>query len=478
MIFHSSKQKKRILSALLCGTMMVSAGAQVFAADMDMISTEEEIPAEQQIEQIETVEQTDELLIADDVQAQTEAAVETVETPVEEVPSVETTQPALDENAAIEWDEQAADVLPNEEESVEIELKGASQTLSQSGYALKRLGLVMGNEKGELMLTKRCTREEAFLVFLAVLGERSVAEDSGYTHPFKDVSRWASSAVGYGVRKGYTVGTGKTTFGSKDIIELQQYLTFILRALGYQDGVDFTWNRASQKALEIGFCSNAQMKTWLNTTFKRQQIMELSYMALNTQMKGSSYTVADKLISMGVITEQQAKQEGLTYHASNSGAENTAAASQKLNSVMRVYPNGTSLGSGYSFAGASQCMGFGREVFYRMYDQTARWNYDGSPKSSSDSAKYDIVAQSSSYSAASMKSLISKAKPGDILQMNSPKMHTMVFVSSDANGFTVYDANWVGANKVSIRYVSYGAWTARNSNGITVLHASAYPTII
>ena len=54
-------------------------------------------------------------------------------------------------------------------------------------------------------------------------------------------------------------------------------------------------------------------------------------------------------------------------------------------------------------------------------------------------------------------------------------MHTMVFVSSDSNGFTVYDANWTGPNEVSVRYVKYGAWASCNSNGICVLHAVNYP---
>ena len=108
-------------------------------------------------------------------------------------------------------------------------------------------------------------------------------------------------------------------------------------------------------------------------------------------------------------------------------------------------------------------MGFGREVFYRMYDQQARWNYDGSPKSASDGKMYSIKASSTSYSASSIKGVISKAKPGDVLQMNKPKMHTMIFVSSDADGFTVYDANWTAANTVSVRYVKYGAWASRNT---------------
>ena len=159
----------------------------------------------------------------------------------------------------------------------------------------------------------------------------------------------------------------------------------------------------------------------------------------------------------------------------SNNSEDTASASAKLASIMTVHPNGKNLGSSYSFAGASQCMGFGREVFYRMYDQQARWNYDGSPKSASDGKMYSIKASSTSYSASSIKGVISKAKPGDVLQMNKPKMHTMIFVSSDADGFTVYDANWTAANTVSVRYVKYGAWASRNSSGITLLHATNYP---
>ncbi|MGN1030940.1 MAG: hypothetical protein ACI4PQ_04985, partial [Butyricicoccaceae bacterium] len=75
----------------------------------------------------------------------------------------------------------------------------------------------------------------------------------------------------------------------------------------------------------------------------------------------------------------------------------------------------------------------------------------------------------------SMKKLIAKASPGDVLQMDAPKVHTMIFLGSDSNGFTVYDANWTGANQVSVRYVSYGAWSGRNSSGICVLHSTNYP---
>ncbi|MDO5784452.1 MAG: RICIN domain-containing protein [Eubacteriales bacterium] len=491
--------------------------------------------------------------------------------------------------------------------------------LSMSGYALQRLGLISGSEDGDLMLEKAGTRQEGFTLFLALLGEQDKANATQYSYTFTDVADWFGNYAGYGVYQHYTSGLSEKHFGAQDAITAQQYMAFVLRALGY---TDFNWTESINKAVEIGLCTQQQADHWTNDTFRRQELMEISYLALSARMRGSESTLADKLIAAGRITEQQAEAEGLTYGTAytapadtgstkvtaydampegnyelhnlstnkimsttttkqadvvmsddinssnqtftilgnadgtfriassndyslmldtnptdgadaimwaengsdcqnfaaeevsegvyiirlasnanvaltavngdvrlstytgtaeqqwtlNSNQEDMQMASEKLASIMTVYPSGKKLGSSYSFAGARQCMGFGREVFYRMYGETARWSYDGSPKSSADAALYTIVAKSNSYSADSMRALISKAKPGDILQMNTPKMHTMVFVSSDDTGFTVYDANWVSSNQVSVRRVSYGAWSGRNSSSITLLHATNYPT--
>lgn len=149
--------------------------------------------------------------------------------------------------------------------------------------------------------------------------------------------------------------------------------------------------------------------------------------------------------------------------------------SRQLTKVMKVHPSGKYLGSGHRFAGASQCMGFGREVYSRLFGSQVRWNYNGTPKTSSDKGKYTIAATSWSYSSSSLKKLIAKASPGDVLQMDSPKIHTMIFISRDKTGFTVYDANWVGFNRVSVRHVRYSDWRYRRSSAIRVLHAANYP---
>lgn len=514
----------------------------------------------------------------------------------------------------------ASDVF--EEQMAASQTFAASADLSQSPYVLKRLGLVDGNDKGDLMLEKVGTRAEALTLFINMQGEKQEARAVDYSYPFTDIPDWFHWCAGYGVFRSYTTGISATLFGSSDTVTPEQYMTFTLKALDYKCGEDFTWDHSLDKAVEIGLCTRAQANDWKNGTFRRQEIMEISYMALNAKVKNSDSTLTDKLIAKGKITPEQARQENLNFGTAYQGqqeqntaspitctnlpdgsyelhsadnnrvmtasankqaalslaadkngndqqfsfvknsdgnfriastanknlvvdtnptsganallwtqngticqnfvavgeasgaysirlannpsmaltasgsrvvlsaytgstsqqwklsdnSEDTAAASAKLASIMTVHPNGKNLGSSYSFAGASQCMGFGREVFYRMYNQQARWNYDGSPKSASDGKMYSIKASSTSYSANSIKNVISKAKPGDVLQMNTPKMHTMIFVSKDADGFTVYDANWTASNTVSVRYVKYGAWASRNSSGITLLHATNYPT--
>lgn len=181
--------------------------------------------------------------------------------------------------------------------------------------------------------------------------------------------------------------------------------------------------------------------------------------------------VSSKTVKLAEKTGSAA--ERWTFDSEVTEAE--ASVSRQLTKVMKVRPSGKYLGSGYRFAGASQCMGFGREIYYRLFGTQVRWNYNGTPKTSADKGKYTVAATSRSYSASNLKKLIAKASPGDVLQMDAPKMHTMIFISSDKTGFTVYDANWVGANRVSVRHVNYSAWRYRRSSAIRVLHAANYP---
>ena len=57
--------------------------------------------------------------------------------------------------------------------------------------------------------------------------------------PFTDVADWAKPYVGYAYANGLTAGVSQTRFGSESSVTAAQFLTFVLRALGYESGKDF-----------------------------------------------------------------------------------------------------------------------------------------------------------------------------------------------------------------------------------------------
>ena len=126
---------------------------------------------------------------------------------------------------------------------------GNGADLSQSPYVLKRLGLVAGNDKGDLMLDKVGTRAEALTLFISMQGEQDEARAVDYSYPFTDIPDWFHWCAGYGVFRSYTSGISATKFGSFDTVTPEQYMTFTLKALDYKCGEDFTWDRSLDKAI-------------------------------------------------------------------------------------------------------------------------------------------------------------------------------------------------------------------------------------
>ena len=58
--------------------------------------------------------------------------------------------------------------------------------------------------------------------------------------------------MGFAFAKGYTKGISQTRFDPTAAMTATQYLTFILRALGYVDGIDFEWNAAWEFSDKLG----------------------------------------------------------------------------------------------------------------------------------------------------------------------------------------------------------------------------------
>ena len=167
---------------------------------------------------------------------------------------------------------------------------------------LQSLGLFLGvgeDEHGDtdFALDRPLTREEAVTMLVRALGKGAEAESWGKTHPFADVPAWADGYVSYAWENGLTKGVSDTTFGAGETATGAMYVTFMLRALNYADGEDFTWDDPWPLAEACGILPERVDRE----NFLRADAVDVTAAALSAQRKGGAGTLSGKLIVEGAI---------------------------------------------------------------------------------------------------------------------------------------------------------------------------------
>ena len=174
---------------------------------------------------------------------------------------------------------------------------------------LYELGLFRGvgdNADGtpDFALDRAPTRHEAVTMLVRLLGKEEDALSGEWTTPFTDVASWAKPYVGYAYANDLTTGTGAATFGGYETITASQYITFILRALGYASGSDFAWDRAWELSDELGFTNGEYSAS--PRDFSRGDVAVISYNALTATYKDSDNMLFDILVENGAISREAA----------------------------------------------------------------------------------------------------------------------------------------------------------------------------
>lgn len=192
----------------------------------------------------------------------------------------------------------------------------SGQSVQYTAYAdaLHTLGLFSGTSAG-YELERSATRLEGIVMLIRLLGKEQQALAFKGSHPFSDVPAWADSYVAYAYQNGYTSGIDASTFGATMNLRYLDYMTFLLRALGYSDtGGDFSWSTADQTAVDVGIQTAQERLTILNTgKFLRDHVAYTSYRALFAKTKTGT-RLCDTLIRAGVFSQSQldaVEQKGL-----------------------------------------------------------------------------------------------------------------------------------------------------------------------
>ncbi len=183
-----------------------------------------------------------------------------------------------------------------------------SPKYTSEAYALKNLGLVKGAANG-LELSRGNTRAESITMLIRLLGEEESALASLRAHPFTDVDAWAQKYVGYAYSMGYTNGVSPTRYDGSSYTTANQYVTFVLRALGYNDSIgDFNYNTAVKDAVRLGVLTSSDMAEMEKTPFYRDMVMHISYRAMSAKVKGSDKTLLAQLVLNGAVSGDKANE--------------------------------------------------------------------------------------------------------------------------------------------------------------------------
>lgn len=184
-------------------------------------------------------------------------------------------------------------------------------------------------------LDKTATRAEALVMLVRILGKEDEAAQAPAS-PFTDVPSWATAQVNYAYANHLTNGVSSTLFGSNQTITKREYLVLCLRALGYQDGADFSWDDAYHYARDV-FDQYIPLLDDATQPALRANLAIYSARALNAKVKVGDETLA--------------QHSGLSFRCPRSLSEQSAVDQMYL----KVFENGHNTGMEDFYDTMSRC---------------------------------------------------------------------------------------------------------------------------
>lgn len=187
-----------------------------------------------------------------------------------------------------------------------------NDSAKDAAESLNSLGLFNGvgtNADGtpNFDLDRTPSRNEAVTMLVRLLGKENEAKSQEWETPFQDLDVWVKPYVGYAYNNKLTNGISATEFGGAYTVTTSQYLTFVLRALGYDSSQDFQYDKAWELSDKIGLtCGDYG----LDTDFKRGDVAIISKSAMPISYKSGESTLIEALVSSGSVSAYAAQEEG------------------------------------------------------------------------------------------------------------------------------------------------------------------------
>ena len=186
---------------------------------------------------------------------------------------------------------------------------------TQYADTLYELGLFKGTDKG-YELEKTLTREESATILVRLLGEEPNIKSNNYSEVFTDVEkdRWSFPYVMYCFENEITKGTGQDTFSPEQPISADQFVTLVLRLLGYTDAEPKT---ALGQAITYNLLNSEVIRSLERAEeFTRENMVYIVYRSLQTPMS-DGIILAQYLADKNVLTQSQANKFDIYNNSEN-----------------------------------------------------------------------------------------------------------------------------------------------------------------
>ena len=192
----------------------------------------------------------------------------------------------------------------------------AEDEATQAAQTLYELGLFRGtgtNPDGTPIfdLDKTPTRNQAVIMLVRLLGKEEEALAGNWELPFTDVAKGSTAYpyIGYAYANGLTNGTTATTYSGGNPIRANQYITFVLRAMGYVSGEDFQVSTAWDFSDRIGLTDGTYSAA--TKTFTRGDVVEISRNSLQLACKGTDVRLVQRLAADQAVDADTAAAQGM-----------------------------------------------------------------------------------------------------------------------------------------------------------------------
>lgn len=175
-----------------------------------------------------------------------------------------------------------------------------------AAWQLYHMGLFQGTDTDEMgfpvfSLDRPSNRAQGVTMLVRLLGQEEAALAGTWETPFQDVPDWAAPYVGYAYANGLTQGKSETVFDPDSTLRAQEYLTFVLRALGYDSQSDFAWDSPWTLSDELGITQGEYGEE--TADFDRGDVAWISQRALSAVQKGTEETLEEALAQAGYVYE-------------------------------------------------------------------------------------------------------------------------------------------------------------------------------